>query len=188
MSKIKNMKLGKRFLAGTLAAAVIGSGLVTYKLHRQYETNRVKDYLEDFRTEENYVDLSKISKDYNIKDFSGEILAIAMEEMDVAYVRLVDSYIYNDPHVLTFAQMTATNFNHPLGIDDTGNVVYEMYEPIRCVTEEGLTYAYPAGYILEKIDVIAEPIRYEDLKGSTITVENNDYDNSYRLELKRKWV
>ncbi len=186
MSKIKNFKMGKKFLAGILIATIVGSGVAGYKLHKRCEVARVKDYLEDFLTDDNYVDLSKVSKDYDIKGFSGESLAIAMEELDVDYVRLIDSYVYNDPHVETFTQMTAVNYDSILGIDDYGNTVYEMYEPIRNSTSTGVTYEFPEGYVLDSIDVIAEPIRYNDLKGTNITVETNDFDDSYSLELRRK--
>ena len=83
-----NLKFGKRFLAGILAVSIMGG--VTFggfHLYKRHEINRVKGYLEDFLTEDNYVDLSKVSRAYDIKSFNGEYLDDAMEELGVKYVR-----------------------------------------------------------------------------------------------------
>ena len=75
MSKAKNIKFGKKFIAGILAISIVGSGAVGgFHIYKRSEINRVKGYLEDFLTEDNYVDLSKISTTYDIKNFDGEYL------------------------------------------------------------------------------------------------------------------
>lgn len=183
---MKNLKFGKRFLAGVVAVSIIGCGMGGFHLHKRQEVNRVKGYLEDFLTEDNYVDLSKISTSYVIKDFSGEALRDALEEMDVDYVRITDSYIYDDAHVETFTQKNAVNYNNTLWVDKEGNPVYEMYEPIRMSSDDGVTYDIPEGFTLEDIDVIAEPIRFSELDDKTISVNENNYEESYSLEMKRK--
>lgn len=183
---MKNLKFGKRFIAGILAASIIGCGIGGYHLHKRNEINRVKGYLEDFATEDNYVDLSKISTAYEIYDFSGEVLRSALEEMDIDYVRITDSYIYDDVHVETFKQKNAVNYSNVLWTDGNGNPMYEMYEPIRMSSDSGVTYDVPEGFTLEDIDVIAEPIRYSDLNDKTVSVNENNYESSYSLELKRK--
>lgn len=186
MRNIKNIKFGKKFLAGLLATTIIGTSLGAIKIHKDNEVKRVKNYLSDFLTSENYVDLSKISTSYDIKSFSGEALARALMDLDIKYVRITDSYIYNDPHVETFRQVTATNYDNPIGIDDSDSLVYEMYEPIRNTSSNGVTYEIPEGFTLDTIDVTAEPIRYQDLNGKTITVYENDYEDSYSLTLNRR--
>lgn len=186
---IKNFKIGKRFLSGVIAVSIIGSGMGGLHLYKRYEVNRVKNYLEDFLTEDNYVDLSKINKNYNIKDFSGSDLEKALEELDVRYVRISDAYIYNDDHVEGFIQKSATNYDVILGIDDKGNVVYEGYEPIRYSTDIGVSYEYPDGFELEDILVYAEPIRYNELGNREVKVIDNDYEDSYSLVLgTKKWM
>jgi len=60
--KIKNLKFGKRFLAFVLAFTVITSTLGIYRLKKIKEVNRVKGYLEDFLTEDNYIDFILIEK------------------------------------------------------------------------------------------------------------------------------
>ena len=93
---VKNLKLYQKVLALVLAAGITASGVAAgMKLHKTNEVNRVKGYLEDFTTESGYVDLSSISSTYNIKYFDGEYLRLAMEELDVDYVRITDSYIFN---------------------------------------------------------------------------------------------
>ena len=92
---VKNLKLSKKLIAGTLIAAIIGTGIGGYHMHRNNEIARVKGYLEDFLTEENYVDLSKVSGTYDIRDFDGEYLRKALEEMDIDYVRINDAFIYD---------------------------------------------------------------------------------------------
>lgn len=186
MKKIKNVNIGKRFLAGILAATMIGCGIGGMKLHKKNEVNRVKGYLSDFLTEENYVDLSKISRLYDVAPFSGEALYEALQSIDVDYVRITDAYIYDDPHVETFTQMNAVNYSNNLGIDQNGNIMYEMYEPTRNVGPKGVIYEIPEGFTLESIEVIAEPIRYNELAGKTIDVINNEYEDSYTLVLNKR--
>lgn len=183
---MKNLKFGKRFLAGVIAVSIVGCGIGGFHLYKRHEVNRVKGYLEDFLTEENYVDLSKISRDYDIKDFSGEALRGALEELDIDYVRINDSYIYDDAHVETFSQKNAVNYGNVLWVDKDGNPIYEMYEPIRMSDGSGVSYDIPEGFVLEDIDVIAEPIRYDSLDDKTISVNENNYEYSYSLEMKRK--
>lgn len=183
---MKNLKFGRRFIAGVVAASIIGCSIGGYHIYKRHEVNRVKGYLEDFLTEDNYVDLSKISTDYDIRDFSGECLRSALEEMDVDYVRITDSYIYDDAHVLPFSQKNAINYNNILWYSKDGSPVYEMYEPIRMSDGTVISYQMPDGFVLEDIEVIAEPIRYNELDGKTISVNQNEYEDSYSLELKRK--
>ena len=183
--KINNLKFSKRMLAGMLAVGTIGLGIFGMKLHKDNEVRRVKNYLSDFVTSDNYVDLSKISTDYVIKDFSGEILKEALEDMDVDYVRITDSYIYDASHVETFKQMHAVNYDCILG-ELYGKTVYEMYEPIRNISDSGVAYCIPEGFVLEEIEVVAEPIRYDDLIGREVVVLENDYEDSYSLELKKR--
>lgn len=184
---LRNIKFGKKFIASLLTLSIIGSSVgIGMHLYKKHEIQRVKGYLEDFLTEENFVDMSKISRDYEIKDFSGEILASALEELDVSYVRFNDSYVYNYPHVEGFDQKTATNYDVILGIDANGNPVYEGYEPIRIPSEDGLVYSYPDDYVLEDIHVYAEPIRYDELGDREIKVIENQYEESYSLVLEKK--
>ncbi len=183
---MKNLKFGKRFLAGVVAVSIVGCGMGGYHIYKRCEINRVKGYLEDFLTEDNYVDLSKISVSYDIKDFSGEILKCALEEMDIDYVRIMDSYIYDEAHVETFTQKNAVNYNNVLWTDSNGNLMYEMYEPIRIFNGYGVSYEVPDGFTLEDIDVIAEPIRYSELEDKNIHVYKNNYEDSYSLEMRRK--
>ena len=93
---IKNMKLGKRFATGLLTGFIL-AGAITggLQLHRTHEVNRVKGYLEDFLTEDNYVDISCVDKNYDIKDFKGEYLRRALQKMDVDYVRIDDTFIFD---------------------------------------------------------------------------------------------
>lgn len=187
MSKVNNLKFGKKFIAGLLVVSLVGGGIVGgLHLHKKSEINRVKGYLEDFLTEDNYVDLSKVTSSYDIKGFDGEYLDDAMEEVGVSYVRLTDTYVYDGKHVVPFKQMNAVNYNNYLWTDKDGNDYYEMYEPIRCSTEDGVVCVVPEGFQLEEIEVIAEPFRYDRLEDTEIVVRENDYDDSYSLSLERK--
>lgn len=182
---VKNLKLGKKFLAGVLVAAVIGTGIGGYHMHKKAEINRVKGYLEDFLTEDNYVDLSKVSSTYDIASFDGKYLQAALEQLDVSYVRINDSFIYDDAHVETFPHMNAVNYNNVLWNDGTQDI-YEMYEPIRVSTESGVEYIIPEGFTLETVDEIATPIRYDKLADRKIVVYKNDYEDSYSLTMEKK--
>lgn len=187
MSKVK---FGKRFAAGLVALSLVGSGaLVSYRLYRNHDVNRVKGYLEDFLTEDNYVDLSKVTSAYDIKGFSGDILYEALEDSGINYVRITDSYIYDGAHVTGFVQKNAVDYNDVLGTDQNGDIIYRMYEPMAVPTDSGVVYEVPEGYTLEDIKVLAEPIRYSELKDKEIKVVENDYEDSYSLYLtngKRK--
>lgn len=182
---VKNLKLSKKLIAGTLIAAIIGTGIGGYHMHRNNEIARVKGYLEDFLTEENYVDLSKVSGTYDIRDFDGEYLRKALEEMDIDYVRINDAFIYDKDHVETFTHMNAVNYNKVVWNDGT-NDIYEMYEPIRVPTSDGISYELPEGFALEKVLEIAEPIRYEELDNREVKVYKNNYEDSYSLTMEKK--
>lgn len=185
--KIKEFKIGKKIIAGFLTASIIGtSGIVGFHLYKENEIKRVKSYLNDFRTEENYVDMSKISCDYDIKGFDGKILAEALRELDVSYVRFNDSYIYDGKHVTGFEQKTATDYTKLIGIDKDGKEVYVGYEPIRAIIDGEIEYIYPDTYTLEDIHVYHEPIRYDEIDSKEVVVIANDYEESYSLVLENK--
>lgn len=181
---LENLVIKKSLLVGTMSLSILGS---KYRVVKEPEVIRVKGYLEDFLTEDNYVDLSKISTSYDIKDFSGEALAKALADSDIKYVRITDDYIYDGKHVEPFLQKTAMNYKHILGIDDNFKIVYEGYEPIRNVVDGLIVYEIPKGYKLTDIEVIAEPVRYDELASKEIVVTENDYEDSYSLSLKRKY-
>lgn len=183
---IKKIRFGKKFVATILTISIIGSGGIVYQAGKKIEVNRVKGYLEDFITDDNYVDLSKISSDYLVKGFSGEALAAALEEVDVRYVRINDAIIYDGAHVTPFTQVTAYNYDNVLLEDKNGIKYYEMYEPIRNATDDGVSYEIPDGFQLEEIDVLANPIRYDELDKYEIITTENDYDDSYSLILEKK--
>ena len=108
-----HFRFGKKFLAGIIAASLIGAGIGGFHLYKKQEVARVKGYLEDFLTEDHYVDLSKISTSYDIKGFDGKVLYDALQETDVDYVRITSDYIfdiYDGVHVGPFKQMTGIEF------------------------------------------------------------------------------
>ncbi len=182
-----NLKFGKRFVAGLLAVSLIGGATWGgFHLYKKSEIGRIKGYLEDFLTEDNYVDLSKVSKAYEIKSFNGEYLDDAMDELGVKYVRLTDTYVYDGKHVTPFQTMSAINYDRVIYVDKDGNEYYDMYEPIRVPGENGVEYVYPEGYELIETDVIAEPYRYYRLDDTEVVVRDNDYDDSYSLSLEKK--
>lgn len=184
---VKNIKFKKSILVKVLALSIIGySGYQAFQLHKNNEIKRVKGYLEDFLTEDNYVDLSKISSDYNITNFSGETLSDVLKDSDIDYVRLTDSYVYNGSHVTSFKQKSAINYNNLIGTLDNGESVYEGYEPIRNSIDGNVTYDIPNEYTLEDIYVNAEPVRYNELENMEINVIENNYEDSYSLVLERK--
>ena len=184
MKKIKNLKFGKRFLAFVLAFTVITSTLGIYKLKRIKEVNRVKGYLEDFLTEDNYIDLSKISSDYAIESFSGKALHEALQDIDASYLRITDSFICDNDKIFTVKN--AINYSNILWEDKDGSPVYEMYEPIRMTSDGGVFYIIPEGFTLEDIKVKSPNINYFQLDDTRIIVYKNDYESSYSLELKKK--
>ena len=183
---VKNLKLGKKITALILTGAIVAGSYGGFQLYKKNEVNRVKGYLEDFQTEQGYVDLSNISTSYNIKSFDGEALMKAMEELDVTYVRITDEYIYNleeGEYFDGFTQKIAFNYNNLLGYDDNGNPVYEAFEPIRTIKGDKLVYLYPKGFTLTDIKVyedFIDPDRLDDKK-----IKVNQYcEDSYSLTLK----
>lgn len=183
---VKNLKLYQKVLALVLAVGITTSGITAgMKLHKTNEINRVKGYLEDFTTQDGYVDLSSISSTYKIKDFDGEYLRLAMEELDVDYVRITDSYIFNGDYETDFPIMLAFNYNNLLGYDNIGNSVYETYDPIRISTEDGVRYIYPEGFTLKEVVVSIEPVSYKELDDTEVHV-SKDSEDSYTLTLNRK--
>lgn len=173
---VKNMKFGKKFACMLLSAGIIASGTFAgLELYKTHEVNRVKGYLDDFLTEENYVDISCIDKNYDIKGFKGEYLREALEYSDINYVRIDDTFvfdIYDGVHVSTFKTILAYK-------EETD----EYYDPIRISTEEGIKYIYPEGFKLVTLDLTPEPFDYERLDGTNIEVINEEDSN--RLIIRR---
>lgn len=183
---VKNLRLGPKIISLLLAAGIAVGGISAgMKIHKTNEVNRVKGYLEDFTTDEGYVDLSSISSTYKMKDFDGEYLRLAMEELDVDYVRITDSYIFNGDYENEFPIMLAFNYDNLLGYDDNGEPVYETYDPIRINTENGIRYIYPEGFTLKEVVVKTDPISYKDLDDMEVDVQE-DCEDSYTLTLNRK--
>ena len=81
--------------------------------------------------------------------------------------------------------MNAVNYNKVVWNDGT-NDIYEMYEPIRVPTSDGVSYEVPEGFALEKVLEIAEPIRYEELDNREVKVYKNNYEDSYSLTMEKK--
>ena len=184
---MSNIKFGKRFASLVLAISLVGgTTLGSLHLYKKHEVNRIKNYLEDFLTEDNYVDLSKISKAYDIKGFDGEYLDDAMDELGVKYVRLTDTYVYNGSHVTPFKTMTAINYDNVTFVDQDGNKYYEMYEPIRVSGKDGVEYIIPDDFVLEETNVVTEPYRYHRLENTEVVVHENTYEDSYSLSLEKK--
>ena len=182
-----DIKFGKRFVAGLLVASLIGgAGFGGFHLYKRSEIGIIKGYLEDFLTEDNYVDLTKVSKAYDIRNFNGEYLDDAMEELGVKYVRLTDTYVYDGKHVTPFQTMSAVDYDKVTFVDQDGNEYYEMYEPIRVPGNDGVEYVYPEGYELIETDVIAEPYRYYRLEDTEVVVRENNYEDSYSISLEKK--
>ncbi len=172
----RNLRFGKKFLAGLLTVGIVtGATFGGFQLYKTHEVNRVKGYLEDFLTEDNYVDISCIDKNYGIKGFKGEFLREALENMDVKYVRIDDTFvfdIYDGVHVGTFKTIVAYK-------EETD----EYYDPIRVSTENGVQYIYPEGFKLMELELTPEPFDYERLDGTEIKVYNEE--DSDRLMLRR---
>ena len=183
---VKNLKLGKKLIALCLAASITATGVAAgMQIHKNKEVNRVKGYLSDFTTESGYVDLSSISSYYDIKDFDGKYLREAMEDLDVDYVRITDSYIFNGDYEDVFYIMLAFNYDNLLGYDDNGEPVYETFDPIRINSREGVRYIYPEGFTLKQVPVSVEPISYKSLDDMEVDV-SKDSEDSYTLTLNRK--
>ena len=173
---VKNLKFGKKFVAGLLTVGILtGATFGGLELYKTHEVNRVKGYLEDFLTEDNYVDISCVDKNYGIKGFKGEFLREALEDMDVKYVRIDDTFvfdIYDGVHVGTFKTMVAYR-------EETD----EYYDPIRISTDHGIDYIYPEGFKLIELELTPEPFDYERLDGTKVEVYNEE--DSDRLMLRR---
>ena len=180
------IRFGKRFLACLLAGVTIGCGIGGFHLHRKHEIARVKNYLEDFLTEDNYVDLSKISRDYDIKDFDGQYLYEALKDSDIKYVRITSDYIVNEGYEGPIKQMTSMNKDVLLGYDDFSEPVYEGYEPIRRIVDGKVVYDIPEGYTLEEVNILTEPTSRENVYNSAVIVRENNYEESYSLSLEKK--
>ena len=182
---VKNLKLGSRLISLALATSIaFGVSGCTSKFKDEKEIERVKTYLEDFMTEEGYVDLSNISTDYEIYDFDGKYLKLALEEMNVEHVRITDSYVFNGDYVDGFPVMLAFNYNKLLGYDDNGEPVYETYDPIRMSGPDGVIYYYPKGFTLKEVDVLVNPVFYNQLEDREVSVKKQD--DSYTLSLNKK--
>ena len=183
---IKNLKLGKKITALLLTGAIVASGYGGFQLYKKNEVNRVKGYLEDFQTEQGYVDLTRVGTNYDIKSFDCEYLMKAMEELEVTYVRITDEYIYDleeGEYFDGFTQKIAFNYNNLLGYDNNGNPVYEAIEPIRTIKGDNLVYLYPKGYKLTDIKVYEDFMSPELVKNKKIEV-NQYSEDSYSLTLK----
>lgn len=183
---IKNFKLGPKLVALGLMASITATSIVAgMQIHKTNEVNRVKGYLKDFTTPAGYVDLSSITSYYDMKDFDGKYLRKAMEELDVDYVRITDSYIFNGDYEDVFYIMLAFNYNNLLGYDDNGEAVYETFDPIRINSKEGVRYVYPEGFTLKKVPVSVDPISYKSLDDMEVDVSKYSED-SYTLTLNKK--
>ena len=68
-----DIKFGKSFVARLLAVSLIGEATwCGFHLYKRSEIGRIKGYLDDFLTEDNYVDLSKVSTSYDIRSFTSK--------------------------------------------------------------------------------------------------------------------
>ena len=174
---VKNLKFGKKFVCTLLSVGIIAGVTVGgMKLYKTHEVNRVKGYLDDFLTEDNYVDISCVDKNYGIKGFDGKYLREALEDTDIDYVRIDDTFvfdIYDGVHIGTFKTIWAYNEELDRYID-----------PTRVKTEDGIEYIYPDGYKLVELELTPEPFDYERLDGVKVEVvnESEDYD---RLRIRR---
>jgi hypothetical protein len=155
-------------------------------LHRKNEIAKVKNYLEDFLTEDHYVDISKIGTDYSISTIDGQYLYEAVKDSDINYVRVAGDYITNNGYEGPFKQMTAMNKDVLLGYDDFGEPVYEGYDPIKRIVDGKLIYEVPDGYTLEEVSITPEAVSSESIVNSAVVVRKNNYEESYSLSLEKK--
>lgn len=181
---VKNVKFHKKFIATSLVVAILGTGMVGYQMHKKSEYNRVKGYLEDYLTEDNYVDLTRVSIDYDIEPFDGKTLRLVLEDSDIYYVRITDSYIYDGAHVTPFPHVDLVDYSTILGIDDNGEEVYKSLEPVRVPGENGVQIVGVDGYEERTIYDMVDPIRYESLDEKVVDVIK--YPEFQNLVLKKK--
>lgn len=164
-------------------ATTIGIGAM--QIHKTSEVNRVKNYIDDLTNEENYVDLSRVSFDYDIKDFEGKYLRLALEQSDVDYVVIDDTIIYNGDQIGTFKIVDSIN-DVLIGYDDNNEPVYEGKSVAVNNIDGKFVYEIPEGYHLREIDITAGakgPYKYEVLDNYHINVVE-DY-GAYGLSLSK---
>lgn len=183
---VKDLKFGKRFIAGVLALSLVGVSMGSFHVQKKNDYNRVKGYLEDFLTEDNYVDLSKVSRLYKIENFDGDVLKEVLEDTDIDYVRITDSFIDKDENGGPYKVMSAINYDDILFTSDDGTVYYNMYEPMRSVDDSKVIYSIPNGFTLIETLDNSKPIGLDDLDNAEVKVIENDYEESYSLVLERK--
>lgn len=171
----------KRSSAGVKIACVLPF-LILMSSQDNEEIERVKNYLEDFKTIDGYVNLTRISLDYDIKAFDGWTLKKAIEETGVKYVRIADDFISNE-NLDYYPHYYAVNYDEVLGIDNNRDILYAMYEPILSLDEnDEIKYNIPEGYVLEEAMEIALNVTCDELDDMEIEVVETD--NSYHLVLK----
>lgn len=179
---VKNVHIKKGLLVLGLATTL---GICSYQLHKHNEVNRVKGYLNDLRTDDNYVDMSRISLDYNIESFNGSTMVEALKDTDIDYVIINDWIIYENAHVGTFIRPYFTN-GEIIGYDDNNEAVYNCLKAVVGSNEGELYYEIPEGYYLDERETTAGPhgpMRYEMLKEYDINVYPDG--NAYGLSLSK---
>lgn len=175
------IRLNKKLIIGT----IIFSTLCIAKVHEYNDINRVKRYLADFKNADNFVDLSSISLQYNIKNFSGSNLQKALKDSDILYVRINDSFISDEKNIQPFKCYDCTNYKL-IGYDDNHNPVYEA-QKITLNNNGNLIYEIPEGYEIREILVDTSPlgpITYDELTDKEIVV--NKEEKAYTLTLQNK--
>lgn len=174
----KYKKLGIKIVC-VLPLAIV---LYSMKMESQKELKRVIQYLEDFKTDDNYVNLTRIGLDYEINDFDGDVLKKAIEETGVKYVRITDAFI-SDEELAYYPHYYAVNYDDVVCVDNNRDILYAMYEPILSLDENGeIYYNIPYGYVLEEAQEIATPITLDELNNKEVDVIESE--DSYRLILK----
>jgi len=95
-------------------------------------------------------------------------------------------HVVINPNAVNGGILSAINYDKVTFVDQDGNPYYEMYEPIRVPSEDGVEYIYPEGFELVETDVIAEPYRYYRLEDTEVVVRDNSYEESYSISLEKK--